>query len=159
MARRLLYGLIVGLAAFAVGLSLVSLLKARPPMSLCELDANPGPYKGSTIRFRAKVDLKTNFITAASVCRDGSLAGAFVELNPAEVMAIVVPQASMSPNNYLDYTYWMDAEIIGQLNPTIRPVHFGPKYYVLSARVARLFSVRRFNNSQEAMQWFKSSSY
>jgi hypothetical protein len=159
MTKRFFYGLVIGLATFAIGLSLVSILNAGRPISLCELEANPKFYAGKTIRFRAVIERSRHYITAGSTCRNGEIAGAVIELNSDEAAKFPLPESVRLADGESGDTYLMDAVISGQLNPIIGPGCFAPKYHVSGARVERVFSVRQFNNIREVLQWFKSNSY
>ncbi|MDX6693007.1 MAG: hypothetical protein QOF02_610 [Blastocatellia bacterium] len=158
MKKRLLYRLIAVSLAFVIGLGLTSIWKASRPMSLCELDANPAPYAGKTIRFRAVVTKTQNFILACSACGD-TAAGASIDLDPSEVAKFPLPESFMSRDEANVRIYAMDAVIVGTLDSDFGPGCFGPKFHISNARVERVLSFSPQLDLQTNLQWTKSNSY
>lgn len=157
MSRRLIYGLIVGLATFILGLGLVMSLSARHPLSLCELDAKPESYAGQTIRFRAMVYRTKRVTVGFTKCQSGEMPAISIELNPAQ--NVPLPESSFSEDDRGNNLYLADTEIVGHLDPRFGRACFGPEYQVDDAKVERVFSVKQFGNREEAAQWVKSNSY
>jgi hypothetical protein len=166
MMKRLLLKLMVGLAAFLIGLSTVSIRHAPPPMSLCELDANPAAYKSKTVRFRAIVERRRsaitekeyNFIYAYSFCDNiNNLADVSVDLDASEAAKLPLEEVhTISDANHL---HLVDAVIVGQLDPYFKPGCFGPKYNISNARVERIFSTQNFEDFELANKWIRANSY
>jgi hypothetical protein len=153
--KRLLYGLMIGLATFALGLGTVSVWNARSPISLCTLDADPEYYAGKTIRFRAGIDLTRTQLMAGAVCSNGETPLVGIRLDPDGEATFYRARADR---------FWaeskvivVDAEVVGQL--AIGQGCFGPKYHVTNARFVRVFSTHAFGDNEEAVRWFKSNSY
>lgn len=159
MTRRHLYGLIIGLATFALGLGLVGNLNAPQPLSLCELDAHPEAYAGQTIRFRAVVYKTRQFIFGVSNCRSGEAPTIGIKLNPAQDGNVPLPESIISGDDKGNNVYLVDTEIVGHLDPLFGRNCVGPKYQVRDAKVERVFSVKQVGNREEAAQWVKSNSY
>ena len=165
MMKRLLYGLMVGLATFVLGLWAASVWNTSRPVSLCELDADPEGYAGKTIRFRAGLDLNLKRLTGVAVCRDGETVTAGVRLNPADEASFLQwaslreweERSRARGGEELKFTV-VDAEVVGQFAGPGRGC-FGPTYHVTDARVVRAFSIREFGDRGEAVRWFKSNSY
>ena len=159
MTGRLLYGLIIGLATFILGLGLVRTLNARQPMSLCELDANPEAYAGQTIRFRAMVYSTRRVTVGVTNCRSGEHRQSSSSLIPLKRRTSHCLYPAFLRTIEATSLYLVDTEIVGHLDPLFGKACFGPKYQVDDAKVERVFSVKQFGNSKEAAQWVKSNSY
>jgi hypothetical protein len=160
MLKRLLYKLIVGLATFALSLSLTSIWNTHGAISLCELNANPSLYAGKTVRFRAVVQRTQKFILATSICDvDTATASAGIELNPNEVAKFTLPVSTIASSGEGDRIYLMDAMIVGQLDSHFGMGCFGPKYHISNASVERVFSVQEFEHMPQALEWLISTSY
>lgn len=159
MTKRLLYRLLVGVMAFAVGLSFAALWKAHRPMSLCELEANPEAYAGKTIRFRGIVDRSRDIITACSFCSANIAAAVTIELTPEEAAKFSLPENSYTREAVNNESYAMDAVIVGKLDPYFSLGCFTPKYHIKNAKIERVIAVKQFSNFEEAVQWYKSNSY
>ena len=158
MIRRLLYRSSIGLATFAIGLSMTSLWNVQRPISLCELDANPDSYGGKTIRFRGIVDKTQYFISAYSFCHSAKVPAVSIELDPSDVANLPLPESVMSCGEWERY-YLMDAVIVGQLDPYFGLGCFAPKYHISHAKVERVFSIQEFKDMEQAVEWTKSNSY
>jgi hypothetical protein len=158
MTKRWLYRLSVGLATFAVGLSLTLSWNAHRAISLCELEADPSSYAGKTVRFRAIVERTKYMVIACSVCGTDTAACVSLELDPGEVARFTLPE-SLITRGEGDQIYLMDAVVVGRLDPHFGLGCFAPKYRVTNARVERVLSVRQFEDIPQAVEWMKSNSY
>jgi len=159
MKKRLLYKVLIGLACFAIGLSVTLIWNAHRSISLCELDANPETYAGKTIRVRAIIDRANNHITAGSICSSESAPMASLEFEPNEVAVFSLPQSRVTSNGEFDQIYLMDAIIVGRLEPQFGQGCFAPKYHISNAKVERVFSVKKFEDMPQAIKWMKTNSY
>lgn len=160
MKKRLLYKVMIGLACFAIGLSVTFIWNAHRAISLCELDANPESYAGKTIRVRAIFGkTKGDYITANSSCSSDTGASASIEFDSHNVANFSLPQSRNASDGESGQTYLMDAIIVGQLEPHFGQGCFAPKYHISNAKVERVFSVKEFEDVPQAVKWIKTNSY
>ncbi len=172
MLKQIIRGLVVGSLTFAIGVTAASLWNApagtglsvssiwhgRKTTSLCDIEANPTPYLGKTIRFRAFVERGKVITTAMSFCASEETASAILEIDPNIPTGFPWPASRATSSSEDDEIFFADAVVVGQLDPSVGPGCFGPEFNVREARIEKILSTKEFDNRHEAVEWVKSNS-
>jgi hypothetical protein len=154
--------------SFVLGALASSVWNAHRPVSLCDIDANPGRYAGKIVRLRVIVsnDIATTgvlagsrYISACSLCAaTGDWPAAALDLDPQQVGLLSETKLDVL-GKMTGKSHLTEAIIVGRFEPPDRMRHcFGPKYNISNARIERVIANHEFENNEQAAQWLKSKS-
>jgi hypothetical protein len=181
---QLAFKIAVGIITLCIGIGLSALLDRGAyrlssggswnldrSISLCDVESDPSPYLGKKISIRTFLDLDfgksidepdKRYFTAISVCGGSAYATSTIEftVDPRErgldTRERLITKRGVTTSQPIRVA---EVTIVGELDPTVGPGCWAPKFRISNASVKDISLKREFENGRQLYDWLELISH